>query len=74
MDHPLHPKLKEADITIAGQKLTFQESATLRVAMNSFLLSLNEEGLGNDDYGIKLTNHYIRHTKIILNYIHQQAK
>jgi len=74
MDHPTDQKIKEADITIEGHQLSFQESMTLRVAMNSFLMSLNEEGLGNDDHGIKMTAYYRLRARAILKYIHEGAK
>lgn len=67
-------KIEEATITIAGHTLTFQESATLRVAMNSFLMSLDNGSLGDDDMGIRIAASYRLHTRAILAYIHEEAK
>lgn len=75
MDHPTDPKIKEATVIIGGHHLTFQESMTLRVAMNSFLMSLDEENvLGDDDHGKTMAAGYRLHARQILNYIHQEAK
>ena len=69
-----NPELKEANITIAGHQLTFQESMTLRVAMNSFLMSLNDGHMGDDDTGRRIAANYRLHTRAILRYIHEEAR
>ena len=68
------PELTEANITIAGHQLTFQESMTLRVAMNHFLSEINDGALGNDDTGRRIAANYRLHTRAILKYIHEEAK
>ena len=74
--HPTtNREIKEATVIIAGNHLTFQESMTLRVAINSFLMSLDEENaLGDDDHGKRMAAGYRLHARQILNYIHQEAK
>jgi len=66
--------MNEANITIAGHDLTFQESMTIRVAMNHFLSYLNNEGMGNDDNGKRITASYRLHTREILRFIHEEAR
>ena len=66
--------INEASVTIAGHDLTFQESMTLRVAMNDFLLNLDSGSLGNDDTGRRIAANYRLHARAILRYIHEEAK
>lgn len=65
---------KEANIIIEGHHLTYQESMTIRVAMNNFLMTLNEEGLGDDDLGKKLTASYRLHARSVLKFIHEGTR
>lgn len=65
---------KEANITIAGHTLTDQESSTLRVAMNHFLMDLNNGAMGDDDNGIRIAASYRLHTRAIIKYIHEEAR
>lgn len=51
--------LTEADITINGQHLTDAESMTLRVALQNFLMELDENGLGEDQIGKALKSGYV---------------
>jgi hypothetical protein len=62
--------MKEANITIAGHDLTFQES----IAMNHFLSYLTNKGLGDDDNGKRITANYRLHTREILHFIHEEAQ
>ena len=64
----------EADITVNGHKLKVAESLTLRVAVNTFLMDMKYEGLGNDAHGKKMTKLYKEHSKNILKYIHETPK
>ena len=49
----------EADITINGQKLTAAQAMTIRVALGSFALSLQSDGLGDDEHGAAMTEGYL---------------
>lgn len=45
-------------ITIWGKEITRSQSMTIRVAIESFACSLNEEGLGDDLIGKEMTKSY----------------
>lgn len=49
----------EADVTINGTQLTKAQSMTLRVALESFAMSLSHDGLGNDEHGEKMAAAYL---------------
>lgn len=49
----------EAAITINGVVLTPGQSMTVRVALNSFAMDLNADGLGDDDHGKTMTRLYL---------------
>lgn len=49
---------KEALITINGTTLTSAQSGTLRSALESFDADLADEGLGDDEHGIKMVEAY----------------
>ena len=53
------PMGKEPVITINGHTLTLGEAMTVRVAIGSFILSLQEEGLGDDPHGKFMTDAYM---------------
>ncbi len=52
---------QEPRIAINGVELTFAEAMTLRVALQSFLLSLSAEGLGGDEHGRVMSANYQAH-------------
>ncbi len=49
--------MEEADIFINGVKLTPAQSMTVRVAISSLQMSL-QEGLGDDEHGRAMTSRY----------------
>lgn len=49
----------EPDITINGVALTFAQAMTVRVAIQSFVTSLADSGLGNDEHGKTMTKNYL---------------
>jgi hypothetical protein len=49
--------MKEPDITIGGVPLTVGQAMTVRVALGSFAMSL-DEGLGDDEHGRRMTEAY----------------
>lgn len=63
--------IKEADIVISGVKLTEAQSMTLRVALNSWLLWLEENGLGDDENGRALADGYHARGIEILKLMHK---
>jgi hypothetical protein len=48
---------REPDITINGVSLTTAQAMTVRVAIESFAMSL-DEGLGDDDHGRAMVKNY----------------
>lgn len=50
--------MEEADILINNTNLNKAEAMTLRVAVNSFLMHLDSEGLGDDRVGIDICEGY----------------
>jgi hypothetical protein len=50
----------EATVVINGEILSKAEVMTLRVALGSFSLNLNANGLGDDETGKAITNGYQR--------------
>lgn len=52
--------MTEPEITINGILLSVGQSMTVRVAIQSFLMSLAETGCGNDEHGRKMTAAYQR--------------
>jgi len=53
-------KLTEAKIMIGTRELTFAQSMTLRVALESFAISLDHDGLGDDRRGKSMVKNYNR--------------
>jgi len=49
----------EAAITINGHTLTDAQSATVRVALESFASDLKADGLGDDKHGKTMTKLYL---------------
>ena len=64
--------MKEAGIIINGHRLSNAESMTIRVALNSFINSLNDDGLGDDDHGRKMVELYTANAKNALSIVHKQ--
>lgn len=58
-------ELVEPDIEINGISLSFAQSMTVRVALQSFGMSLQENGLGTDLAGIQISQNYLRAIKQI---------
>jgi hypothetical protein len=61
--------MQEASIIINGKELTIGQSMAVRVALNSFVSSLTEEGLGDDEIGVKITEGYVNNTNAVLTFI-----
>jgi len=59
------PHETEANIMINGEKLTFAQSMTVRVAMSSFTLSLQADGLGDDEHGNHMYKSYLKNIREI---------
>jgi len=55
----------EANMTINGVELTFVQSMTVRVAMSSFAMTLQEDGLGNDEHGKFMCKSYLKNIREI---------
>lgn len=51
--------MKEPMITMNGLLLTESEAMTVRVAVESFSMSLHHDGLGEDEVGKSLTTGYM---------------
>jgi hypothetical protein len=51
---------KEAKITINGLECTPAEAMTIRVALSSFMMFIDHEGLGEDDAGRAIAEGYKR--------------
>jgi hypothetical protein len=60
---------KEATIIINGKELTHGESMTVRVAIENFCTDLSDNGLGDDEMGVKMTEAYLYNIKKIRNLI-----
>jgi hypothetical protein len=52
-------KSKEAFISVNGQALNEGQSMTIRVALESFAMSLKSDGLGDDTHGKNMVNLYL---------------
>lgn len=63
-------KWTEASITIEGTPLTFAQSMTLRVALETFILGLKADGLGDDKTGKSMTKSYLARAAEISALIH----
>ncbi len=55
----------EPEITINGTKLTPAQAMTLRVALGSFYMSIDVDGLGEDEYGMFMAKAYKAHSAAI---------
>lgn len=50
----------ESTINIGGKLLSVGQAMTLRVAIGSFISSLQDEGLGDDEHGKRMTKAYLQ--------------
>lgn len=60
---------KEPVIMVNGVTLNGPESRTVRVAIESLASDLQENGLGNDDHGMKMKTYYLRDVANLRNLI-----
>lgn len=68
-------KINEARITINGIPLTFAQSCTLRVALNSFMSDMSKPAaLGTDARGLSIQKLYRNHSSDMLNLIHKDIE
>jgi len=51
--------MDEPIITINGHRLHTGQAMTVRVALESFAIDLQRDGLGDDEHGRRLTQHYL---------------
>ena len=58
--------MTEPEIIIDGKKLTVGEAMTVRVAINSFVSDIQENGLGEDEHGKAMSEGYIRNGNAVL--------
>lgn len=63
------PRYEEAQIIINGKQLTIGESMTVRMALNSFRMTLEEDGFGDDENGKKMAGLYTSNIRTILDTI-----
>ncbi len=59
----------EASVAVEGHELNFAESLVLRVALETFVMQLQENGLGDDAKGRALAANYIRNGLAVLKHI-----
>lgn len=65
----------EAVVTINGRKLTNTEVSTLRCAMSSFIMEMNEpDALGTDSHGRFMAASYLTHGRVIESLLIKGAK
>jgi hypothetical protein len=60
---------REASITINGHVLTTAQAMTVRVALSSFSMTLQDEGCGDDEHGKLMTKGYLAAAAGIFNYM-----
>ena len=65
---------KEATMTISGVELTFAQSMTVRVALQTFALGLQADGLGSDKTGKAMTAGYLARVRELNELISRTAK
>lgn len=61
----------EAVITIWGKELSISESMTIRVAIELLAYELEENRLGGDEMGIKISEGYLRNISTIKNLMYR---
>ncbi|WP_434949799.1 hypothetical protein ACRWQL_00445 (plasmid) [Shewanella sp. HL-SH4] len=62
----------EAKIVINNQVLTEAQSATVRVALESFAQELQTDGLGSDEHGKTMTKLYLERISEIRKPLYQE--
>lgn len=63
--------MKEANIMIRGFYLSVAESMAIRVALSSYLMQMESEGLGDDEHGKTMSELYAKNCKSVLKAIHE---
>jgi hypothetical protein len=51
--------MDEPIIVINGHRLHTGHAMTVRVALQTFAFSLKDEGMGDDEHGRRMTQHYL---------------
>ena len=64
--------LHEPNIIINGIPLDTAMAMTTRVAVGSFLISLEADGLGDDEMGRQLARAYMQQCRRLLDVLHQE--
>ncbi len=65
--------MSESLITINGVLLSEGQSLSVRVAIESFIIQLKIDGLGNDDRGNQITKSYLERLGEIQELIHEKT-
>jgi hypothetical protein len=60
---------KEPNLVINGHVLSDGQTMTFRVALETFVISLQKEGLGEDDTGKAITEGYLNCAKEIRRFM-----
>ena len=63
--------MKEAIISVNGIRLSDGQSMALRVAVESFVMTLSSDGLGDDQMGKLLADGYMSRLEEIRDYFHR---
>jgi len=64
----------EPFIIINGKQCTASMAMTIRVAIECFALDLRENGLGDDDHGLKIVAGYLANIDLIRSLIFNHKK
>lgn len=67
-------EFNEPEMTINGTKLTPAQAMTLRVALGSFYMSLDVDGLGKDEHGRAMAAAYMAHSAAIYKLMHPSER
>ena len=59
----MNDKYQEPRITINGTELTAGQSMTVRVAISSFIINMQSDGLGDDEHGKIMTAAYLERAR-----------
>lgn len=65
---------EEAIVEMNGFELTPSQSMTLRIALESFIQYLIEEGLGDDEMGLELKKAYLDRCAEIRGYMYFHSR
>ncbi len=63
----------ESLIVVNGMTLTYAESMTIRVALESFAAELIANGLGDDSHGKAMTKAYLKNINSVRGYMYEQS-